>query len=222
MFIDSLDNIANIAKNADTCVFAMEFPGLDHLKIKPFFVLEPDDKGKIPIEATRELIQACSLKQATDAYIIIKSAETMGIEAENALLKLLEEPRGNYHFLLFAKDPSALLPTILSRAEIYFITEKNPLSAPVNASEKIKDLAHRLITLNSRDLPDFTEEITKKKKLTRQEALEMLSTAIEISYKSYFATGNRTFLKKLPRLITAYDNISKNGHIKLHLIADLI
>ena len=56
MFIDSLENIANIAKNADTCIIATPAPDIETLKIKPFFVLEPDDKGKIPIEATRELI----------------------------------------------------------------------------------------------------------------------------------------------------------------------
>ncbi|MBR3135345.1 hypothetical protein IKG54_02140 [Candidatus Saccharibacteria bacterium] len=221
MFIDSLENIANIAKNADTCIIATSAPDIETLKIKPFFVLEPDDKGKIPIEATRELIQACSLKQATDAYIIIKGAETMTLEAENALLKLLEEPRNNYHFILFAKDPTSLLPTILSRAEIYYITKANPLSAPVEASKKAKDLAHQLLTTPERDLPDFVDAITKKK-LTRPEILEILSAAIEISYKSYFATGRPAFLKKLPNLLAAYNNISKNGHIKLHLIADLL
>ena len=38
---------------------------------------------------------------------------------------------------------------------------------------------------------------------------------------SYFATKNPAFLKKLPKLLTLHDNLKQNGHIKLHLIADL-
>lgn len=221
MFIDDLAQIIPIAARADTAIFVAE-PDLDQLKIQPYFLLQPDDKGTIKIEPVRELIAACATKQQNPAYLIIVRAETMTPEAENALLKLLEEPRDNYHFLLFTKDPSALLPTILSRAEIYFLAEQSPLSAPVNASKKIKDLAHRLLTTPERDLPDFAEEVTKKKKLTRPEVLDLLAAAIEISYKSYFATQNPAYLRKLPNYLAAHNNIKSNGHIKLHLIADLI
>ncbi|MBR3323815.1 hypothetical protein IKG16_02960 [Candidatus Saccharibacteria bacterium] len=220
MFIDGLDKVKNIAAAADTCIFAINISGIDNLKIKPFFILEPSENGKISIEATRELIKACTLKQTTDTFIIIKAAEAMTLEAQNTLLKLLEEPKENYHFILFTSDPSLLLPTILSRAEIYYQSVKNPLSTPVVASSEIKELAHQLLKTTERDLPDFAENLTKKRKFTRQQVLELLSVTIEISYKSYFATKNPAFLKKLPKLITCYNNISKNGHIKLHLIAD--
>ena len=34
-------------------------------------------------------------------------------------------------------------------------------------------------------------------------------------------TNNPQFLKKLPKFIDLHDNLSKNGHIKLHIVADL-
>src|ERR1035437_7109375 len=62
-----------------------------HLKI-----IQPDDKS-ISIEAIRELKQFTKLKISSQdneiqRVIVIEHAETLTIEAQNALLKLLEEP----------------------------------------------------------------------------------------------------------------------------------
>ena len=51
--------------------------------------------------------------------------------------------------------------------------------------------------------------------------MTVLGTAIEILYKSYYKTGKDVFIKKLPKFLTAYENIDKNGHVKLHIVADL-
>lgn len=48
--------------------------------------------------------------------VIIDPADQMGDGAANALLKTLEEPRRNEHFVLVTARASALLPTIRSRA----------------------------------------------------------------------------------------------------------
>jgi hypothetical protein len=42
----------------------------------------------------------------------------MSLEAQNALLKLLEEPPANVYFLLAAHSTAPLLPTIMSRVQI--------------------------------------------------------------------------------------------------------
>lgn len=223
MFFKDLSQIPTLAKSAETVIFAISPPALTEVNIKPYFILNPDEKNKIPVEATRELIEACTLKQSKDTYIIINHAETMREEAQNALLKLLEEPRENYHFLLYTENPTALLPTIRSRAEIYYQIIENPLSTPVNYPDDIKNAARDLLKLTPRDLPAFATTLTKKKKDDlRPRVLAILAAAIEISYKSYFATKNPAFLTKLPNLLDCQENIARNGHIKLHLIADLI
>ena len=86
---------------------------------------------------------------------------------------------------------------------------------------KAKDLAKRLMVAKPKDLVLLAEEITKPKKDVRNNALTVLSIAIEMLYKTYFLTNREIFLKKIPKFLTAYDNIAKNGHIKLHLVADL-
>lgn len=49
-------------------------------------------------------------------FVIIDPADALGESAANALLKTLEEPPAGERFILITSRPSALLPTIVSRA----------------------------------------------------------------------------------------------------------
>lgn len=80
-------------------------------------VIGPDEKGTIPIETIRLLYQRTRSKQPGRQVIIIDHAEAMGAEAQNALLKLLEEPREGVTFVLTAPHSQSLLPTIQSRLQ---------------------------------------------------------------------------------------------------------
>ncbi len=66
-----------------------------------------------------ELRQAIGLRAVEGGYkvVIMTRAETMRIEAANALLKLLEEPTPQTVFILTTSRPDLLLPTILSRCQ---------------------------------------------------------------------------------------------------------
>ena len=166
----------------------------------------------------------CKVKRTSPFYIFIQESDRMNEKAQNSFLKLLEEPSENYHICLFTSSASALLPTILSRANLYIKRIKNPLESSVEADEDIKKYAKRIITAKDRDLPIILKDLTLNKdykKDSRKYALQVVETAIEIAYKSFFATKNSVYLKKLPNMITLYDNLNQNGHIKLHLIADL-
>lgn len=52
-------------------------------------------------------------------FYIIESAELMTIEAQNAFIKILEEPPKDVIFILICRSVSALLPTVRSRCQIY-------------------------------------------------------------------------------------------------------
>jgi DNA polymerase III subunit delta' len=84
-------------------------------------VLEPDEKGTITIEATRMLYQRTRAKQAGHQVVIIDHAEAMSGEAQNAFLKLLEEPRPGLTFILTTPSLEDLLPTILSRLQVVHV-----------------------------------------------------------------------------------------------------
>lgn len=219
MFFDGPDEIIEIAKKTGTAVFVM--PSSVELSIKNALILAPETKSVITIEQVREMMSRLNMKQTSDQYIVVRPAEAMSEETANALLKNLEEPGEKVHFLLVTEQPSAILPTILSRSAIYFLKSHEPIDGDINADAKIKDLAKRLIVARPNNLPALAEEITKKKDNVREYTLTVLAITIEMLYKSYFKTNKDVFIKKLPKFLNAYDNISKNGHIKLHLVADL-
>jgi DNA polymerase III delta prime subunit len=54
-------------------------------------------------------------------FVIIDDAEAMNHVAQNALLKLLEEPNDSIHFILTSHSPDRLLPTIRSRAQTFAV-----------------------------------------------------------------------------------------------------
>ncbi len=220
MFFNSIDEILNIAKKSQTTIFVL--PKNTEVNIKNAIILAPEEKSIITIEQVREIIGRLSVKQTADQFIIINPADKLGAESANALLKNLEEPKEKVHFILITSSPSELLPTILSRASIYFLKTTGSLDKDLDADPKIRELAKKLITAKPKDLVPLAEEITKKKDEVRKYTLSILATAIEMLYKSYFKTKNQAFIKKIPAFLTAYENIEHNGHIKLHLVADLI
>lgn len=221
MFIDSTRDILRIAKSNGFSIFA-NFD-LDPRTIFPSthtFILEPDDKtGKISVDAVRDFFTA-STRETTDVFFIIISPESMNPEAMNAILKILEEPKTHYHYIFFTARPSTLLPTILSRASIYYQRQVHFLDSSVVADDKTKTLAKRLLTVRPTELITLAKEISDKK--DRKYALDIIETAIELATKSYFKTNNPMFLRKLDNLLPLHDNISANGHIKLHFVADML
>lgn len=82
------------------------------------------DKGTISIDAIRELqhfLQLKTLGKSTKSgfkrAILIEHAEALTTEAQNAYLKLLEEPPADTIMLLTTNSQRALLPTICSRLQ---------------------------------------------------------------------------------------------------------
>ena len=84
---------------------------------------EIDEKTKklknfILIDQIRKINQFCSetsIIENIPKFILIDCADDMNINASNALLKILEEPKLNTYFFLISHQPSSLLPTIKSR-----------------------------------------------------------------------------------------------------------
>lgn len=75
---------------------------------------------EIEIKQIRGLIDKLSLKPIISPIkaAIIDNAHLMNAEAQNCLLKTLEEPSGNAVIILIAENSRRLLPTIVSRCEI--------------------------------------------------------------------------------------------------------
>lgn len=93
----------------------------DSLDSYPYLLrIEPDDKDSITIESIRIINHFLARKVPGNKptirrVIIIDDAERMTLQAQNALLKNLEEPPAGTAFLLSTSEPNYLLPTVKSR-----------------------------------------------------------------------------------------------------------
>ena len=220
MFFEDLAEIPKISEKVGCAIFVV--PKDTKIEIKNALVLKPEQKVTITIDQVREVLGQLTVKQTNSQFALINPADKLGEEAENAILKSLEEPKDNVHFVLITDKPSKLLPTILSRAQMYILKSTKTNISEINADEKTKEMAKKLIVAKPADLVALAEELTKKKDGVREYAIDVLGVAIEMAYKSYFITKKEVFLTKIPKLLAAYENIAKNGHIKLHLVADLL
>ena len=85
--------------------------------------VRPEDGKAIPVEAVRELQHLLTLSlpakdmRQIKRVIVIEDAHRMTLEAQNALLKTLEEPPVGTAMLLTAPTADAMLPTVQSRVQ---------------------------------------------------------------------------------------------------------
>lgn len=88
-------------------------------------VIAPEDKKKsISVSQIRDLREESVVKphQANKRVFIIDPADTMNDSAQNALLKVLEEPPKTVMFILIVTNKSVLLETIISRCVVLSLT----------------------------------------------------------------------------------------------------
>ncbi|WRS27272.1 ATP-binding protein [Oscillospiraceae bacterium MB08-C2-2] len=81
--------------------------------------------GSFPVEQVREIrTQAFVMpNEARGKVFILEEAQNMTIQAQNALLKILEEPPSGVVFVLTCDNKARLLTTILSRVTVLSLEE---------------------------------------------------------------------------------------------------
>jgi DNA polymerase-3 subunit delta' len=80
-------------------------------------LLEPDDKAAIKIDVVRDILERTAFRpfEGKRRVVMIREADALTEESQNALLKSLEEPSPGTMFVLTTAVPGALLPTVRSR-----------------------------------------------------------------------------------------------------------
>lgn len=106
------------------------------------FVEEPDKKRKtISVDLIRWVREDAIVRpnEADRKIYVIPKADTMTREAQNALLKVLEEPPAYAMFLLLCANDTDLLPTIRSRTQLYALEAQPVLTG--NTMEMARAIA---------------------------------------------------------------------------------
>ena len=87
-------------------------------------VEKPDDRETIVVSVIEEMTEKLRFKPFGSCYaVIIKDAHLMRQEAQNKLLKTLEEPVTEAVIILLAERLDAILPTVQSRCNAYILED---------------------------------------------------------------------------------------------------
>lgn len=182
-----------------------------------YLLLQPAENGTISIEMVRDLqkfLQLKTLGQRNIRRIVnIEHADGLTTEAQNALLKQLEEPPSDTIIMLSAQSKRALLPTIVSRVQLV------PVHSPTQESleeffsdNPVEDV--RKAYFLSGGLPGLMVGILADNQ--DHPLLGQVSTAKELLQKSAFdRLGKVDALAKqkniLPHLLEALARIAASG-----------
>ena len=89
--------------------------------------IEREEKARqLKIEQIRDAVQFVQSTAAGWRFVVIDGAETMNVNAQNALLKTLEEPGKSALFILISYRSLGLLPTVRSRCQTLTLLPAQP------------------------------------------------------------------------------------------------
>lgn len=164
--------------------------------IHPDIVITEGEAGKqksIKIDTIRDIRSRAYImpNEALFQIFIILEASGMGEEAQNALLKILEEPPVTTRFILASRSRDDFRQTILSRVTAFSLSEDSGLAAGekenLKASKAAEDIFAALISKNEAKLMLSTGALEKDKK-TYKASLEkmiiMLRNSIISKYRA--------------------------------------
>ena len=135
-----------------------------------FFFIEPDGNS-VKIDQIRNM-QKCILEKpiiSSKKVYIINNAETMTKEAQNCLLKTLEEPQEYVVIILIVSDENSMLPTIKSRCTKIFFEKISDENLKTYIKEKIGDVhfEESMIKLSEGSIGKCIE-ISKKQEILKK------------------------------------------------------
>lgn len=179
--------------------------------------VEVFEREDFKIDDAKEVITQSYLTREKQSLIIL-AANKYNHAAQNALLKIIEEPPSKIQFILIAKNKNALLPTIRSRMRI--ITHKSHLELPpfaLNVKKLNLQEIYHFCKQNEGKTP--SKEETKlqiesllfalkeaKIKLTQRE-LSLFDTAIKLNQNDATEKHNYIFLPLLLRIYQKQKNL---------------
>jgi DNA polymerase III delta prime subunit len=164
----------------------------EKLSSYPYFKVYKPENGNISIEVAREITQFTKLKtsgnNALRRVIVIEDAQALTIEAQNALLKTLEEPPTDTVYILTLTSTANILPTIMSRIQTLTIHSIDQIQAidyfTANGFDKLQVTQYHLMSggkpgliqalLSEVQGHPFTQSIQQAKEILQKDSFERL------------------------------------------------
>lgn len=195
-----------------------------------FNVFELDAASNNSVENIRELIDQVRIPPQTGNYkvYIIDEVHMLSNAAFNAFLKTLEEPPKHAIFILATTEKHKIIPTILSRCQIFdfkriTIQDAKAHLAEVAQSQNItfEEDALQIIAQKAdgamRDALSIFDRVVSYcgNHLTRKAVAENLNV---LDFDYYLQMTDMIIKNQIPQLLLAYDDILSKGFDAHHFV----
>lgn len=151
-----------------------------------------EEEGSIGVETVRKMQTNLYLApyQGEKKSIAIYNAQTLTTEAQNALLKVLEEPPLFVQFILLATTLEQFLPTIISRCTVILSRETHIATRP-EYIQQVKEQIKALSTASVGEKLALAEKIAGEKEMLEQWFVSV-TTLLRTSLLEQTRTDNNT------------------------------
>jgi DNA polymerase-3 subunit gamma/tau len=198
-----------------------------------FNIFELDAASNNSVDDIRNLTDQVRIPPQVGKYkvYIIDEVHMLSQAAFNAFLKTLEEPPKHCIFILATTEKHKIIPTILSRCQIFdfkritvrdakeylkYIAQEQDINAEDDALHIIAQKADGAM----RDALSIFDRVVSfsGKNLTRQAVTENLNV---LDYETYFESTDLILENKIPDLLVQFNTILAKGFDGHHYIAGL-
>ena len=198
-----------------------------------FNVFELDAASNNGVDDIRSIIDQVRIPPQTGKYkvYIIDEVHMLSTSAFNAFLKTLEEPPKHAIFILATTEKHKILPTILSRCQIFDFkritindTKDYLMEIAQNQNVQFEEEALRIISQKAdgamRDALSIFDRVVSYcgNNLTRQAVSENLNV---LDYDYYIKVTDLILENNIPELLLTYNDILAKGFDGHHFIAGL-
>ncbi|MEA3352401.1 MAG: DNA polymerase III subunit delta' [Campylobacterota bacterium] len=125
---------------------------------------ELEGKTEFQLPQAQKAIKEAYIASATTKYVVL-CGDSFRIEAQNSLLKVLEEPPKNVIFLIFTISKNSILPTILSRVQVQYLKTK-------------KTITPSTLNLKNLELKEVYEFLKQNQRVSKSEAKEIVESIL--------------------------------------------
>tara|TARA_R110002073_G_scaffold72537_1_gene177513 strand:+ start:511316 stop:513043 length:1728 start_codon:yes stop_codon:yes gene_type:complete len=198
-----------------------------------FNIFELDAASNNSVDDIRNLTDQVRIPPQTGKYkvYIIDEVHMLSQAAFNAFLKTLEEPPAHAIFILATTEKHKIIPTILSRCQIFDFKRINVIDAKnylkkiaeqesINADDDALHIIAQKADGAMRDALSIFDRVVSfsGSTLTRQAVAENLNV---LDYDSYFKTTDLILENNIPHVLIAFNEILGKGFDGHHFISGL-
>lgn len=127
------------------------------------------DNEKLGVEQSKQIREFLSIKpySAKGRVVFILHADNLSLDAQNALLKTLEEPPLYATIVLAVENEQRLLPTIHSRCQMIYLdeNENGDRQTTKSINKESNDQIEKLIKANLSERFQYIEKVDDKESL---------------------------------------------------------